>query len=96
MIDQLTNYKLSNSGCCYGVCDNASQIFDRYKNEIEDGKCIIIMTPIFKENQSVFGGWRWHKWGKYIGIQNHKNEYLADEEDIDMIYVYEIKELEDK
>ncbi len=75
---------------CYGVCDNIEQIFKKCP-EIQDKNrrfCISI-NPILRENQSQEGGWRWHKWGPYIGKHDIQCEYLADEDlsDIDQKYV---------
>lgn len=39
------------------------------------------------------GGWRWHKWGPYIGVQNPQCEYLYDEKNIDVVYTYHIYEI---
>jgi hypothetical protein len=68
----------------YGVADNIKQIKEYYKEEIEDknNKYVISLTPVWqeKENKGKGGGWRWHKWGKYIGKLNPKHEYLNDED----------------
>lgn len=68
----------------YGVADSIDQIKEYYKEEIEDTekKYIITATPVFqdKENKGKWGGWRWHKWGEYIGKLEPKCEYLDDEE----------------
>lgn len=68
----------------YGVADNLEQIKEYYKEEIADNenRYVIALTPVFqdKENKGKNDGWRWHKWGKYIGILNPKCEYLDDEE----------------
>lgn len=52
----------------YGVCDNYMQILDQCP-ELQDPNRIflITLTPIKKEKQSPKYGWRWHKWGEYIG-----------------------------
>lgn len=82
----------------YGVCDNASQVLLEYNKLLCEGLIsknnnhIITLTPIFKNEHT---GWRWHKWGKYIGVQERKHEYLIDEEDIEMVFVYNIQEMED-
>lgn len=75
----------------YGVCDNFQQILDKYKF-IEDceQKYVISLTPIFKSHQPEYDGWRWHKWGEYIGIHEIKHEYLYDEEDLDYVFVFHI------
>lgn len=80
----------------YGVCDNAEQAIEyadnlMWKNILETtDDYIILLVPMFKDSQPKFGGWRWHKWGIYIGEQNPEYEYLYDEKDIEMIYCFNI------
>ena len=89
--------------CNYGVADNASQVLDYYENYLltnysdymNDRKFIITMTPIFKEDQPEYGGWRWHKWGQYIGDFIPQCEYLYDEQGIDYVWVFTILEAEE-
>lgn len=68
----------------YGVADSIEQIKDYFKEEIDDlnRKYFIEFTPVFqdKENKGKGGGWRWHKWGEYIGKLDSKCEYLDDED----------------
>ena len=68
----------------YGVADNVEQIKDYFKKYINDKtkKYIISITPVFqeKEHAGEGGGWRWHKWGPYIGKLNPQYEYLDDED----------------
>ena len=68
----------------YGVADNIDQIKDYYKEEIvdKDKKYFIHLTPVWqeRENKGKGGGWRWHKWGEYIGKLNPQHEYLDDED----------------
>ncbi len=68
----------------YGVADNIEQIKEYYKEEIADStrKFFIHLTPVWqrKENAGKGGGWRWHKWGEYIGKLDPKCEYLDDED----------------
>lgn len=85
----------------YGVADSIEQIKEYFKEEIEDPdkKYFIACTPVFqeKENKGKGGGWRWHKWGQYIGKLNPQYEYLDDEEfgeDFEYVicfHIYEIK-----
>lgn len=85
----------------YGVADSVDQIKEYFKEEIEDPnrKFFITMTPVFqdKENKGKFGGWRWHKWGEYIGELNPQCEYLDDEDfgdDFEYVicfHLYEVK-----
>lgn len=68
----------------YGVADNIEQIKEYFKEEIRDpnNKYFITIDYIFQEpeNAGKGGGWRWHKWGPYIGNLDTKCEYLDDEE----------------
>jgi hypothetical protein len=45
-----------------------------------------------KANQPKEDGWRWRKWGQYIGALEPTCEYIADEPHIDKVYVYHIYE----
>lgn len=85
----------------YGVADNASQVLDYFDDlchehaeYMENHKFIILMTPIFKDSTKPFSGWRWHKWGRYIGKFDHRCEYLNDEVGIDYVYVFKILEVQ--
>lgn len=66
----------------YGVSDNIDQIKEYYKDWITKSDWVISVTPVFqhKENKGKGGGWRWHKWGPYIGKLNPQYEYLDDED----------------
>lgn len=107
-IQQLTNYKEARDfdsplyWCSHGVSDNASQVLDYYKHLLtvygdymNNHKFVILMTPIFREDQPKSGGWRWYKWGQYIGDFESKCEYLYDEEGIDYVWVFKILEVEE-
>lgn len=105
-IEHLTDYK-DVKNChspiywkSYGVADNASQVLDYYDSickehseYVKDKEFIIILTPIFRTNQPKEDGWRWHKWGQYIGKFEHKCEYLYDEENIDFVLCFKIVEV---
>lgn len=107
-IENLTDYKEVKNfespiyWCNYGVADNASQVLNYYDKLVEkhfeymnDRKFVILLTPIFKEDQPKNGGWRWHKWGQYIGKYNPQCEYLYDEDGIDYVYVFNILEIDE-
>jgi hypothetical protein len=66
----------------YGVADNIEQIKEYYKEEVLDKtkKYAICITPVWQDQQSSKDGWRWHKWGGYIGKLNPQYEYLYDED----------------
>lgn len=67
----------------YGVADNIEQIKEYYKEAIDDpnNNYTIFISQVFqnKENAGKGGGWRWHKWGPYIGKLDSQCEYLDDE-----------------
>lgn len=79
---------------CYGVCDNYQQIFAKCP-KIKDSTnryFLVSIMPVRKEDQSPDGGWRWHKWGPYIGKGEPTMEYLYDEPDFDVVYCYHVFE----
>lgn len=80
----------------YGVCDNYQQIL-KHHPEISDPnrKFVIALTKIVKSEQPSDGGWRWHKWGEYIGELNPRYEYIYNEDNtIQFVYCYHIYEME--
>lgn len=93
------NYALSGLSK-YGVCDNAHQVIAYYKpfwGELlnnQNKKYIVLMTPVLRAEEEAVGGWRWHKWGKYIGNQKPQHEYLYDDKHIDLVFTYNIIEVE--
>lgn len=85
----------------YGVCDNASQVldyydklFERYEEYMKDKLFVIFLTPIFRKDEPETGGWRWHKWGPYIGKYKPRCEYIHDEKGIDYVFCFHIYEVE--
>lgn len=81
----------------YGVADNIDQIKEYYKQEVSDTtkKYTISLTAVFQDRSNIGkgGGWRWHKWGKYIGELNPQYEYLDDEdfgEDFNYVIVFQL------
>lgn len=80
----------------YGVCDDIDQWKDYYSKLIDDEnrKFCVSFTAIHKKNEPERDGWRWHKWGAYIGNKNPQHEYIYDEDhDIETVYVYHIYEI---
>lgn len=84
----------------YGVADSVQQIKEFYKEEVEDteNKYFIYVTPVWQEleNKGKGGGWRWHKWGRYIGELDPQCEYLDDEDfgdDFEYILVFTIMKI---
>lgn len=78
---------------CYGVCDNVGQLLNACPElETVGREFTIVLTKITKAEQDPRGGWRWHKWGPYVGTQNPQHEYIYNEPDIEYVYVYHIYE----
>lgn len=81
--------------CNYGVCDNYQQILEQCPMLKESNRQFFITVKSVKKNeQSEIGGWRWHKWGPYIGTQEITTEYLYNEPIIEEVFVYHIYEKE--
>lgn len=92
----LSPYTEYNSGNSYGVCDNVQNFLDVFDEELKTSidKVFVTLTPIHKHEQYECDGWRWRKWGHYIGNQIPTTEYLYDEPLIDTIYLYHIYKLD--
>lgn len=81
----------------HGVADSIEQIKEYYKEEIEDQerKYFIECTPVF-QHKGERDGWRWCKWGEYIGTLDSQCEYLDDEDfgdDFKYIICFSINEV---
>lgn len=79
----------------YGVCDGAENALDVLKVLQDPARqFVLVLTKVTrdKENAGLGGGWRWHKWGEYIGRQQPTTEYLDDEPEIDSVYCYHVYE----
>lgn len=69
----------------YGVADTPEQAFEHAKQALakagRTGEHCVFVTHITKDlsNAGQGGGWRWHKWGEYIGKGAPMHEYLDDE-----------------
>lgn len=80
----------------YGVCDDYTQILEKYDNLLNNPNkhYVIGLSVVERKNQSLDCGWRWHKWGEYIGTQNPQHEYLYDDIHIDKVYCFHIYEID--
>jgi len=79
----------------YGVCDHWTQILARWP-ELDtdpDHRYLITLTPHRRADQPPNGGWRWHKWGPYIGVFKPQCEYLHDEPEVSEVFSFHIREL---
>lgn len=79
---------------CYGVCDDVEQLLAACPELVADPgrKFVVTVTRLRRENEPAEGGWRWRKWGPYIGTQGPQREYLHDEPAIEEILVYHVYE----
>lgn len=79
----------------YGVADTVQQVLDHFKAEVEHPTrwFILAITVIRKVDQPPQGGWRWHKWGPYLGTHKKQCEYLYDERGITQVLCFHFTEL---
>ena len=100
-LEDILNYSvdsffLFSSKGAFGTCDNHEQVLQRYPELYEDNDAYFVtLIKVRKEDQPEKGGWRWHKFGAYIGDKNPQKEYLADEPEIDEVYCYHIYKIVD-
>lgn len=75
----------------YGVCDGPLQFMQSIgaKLYLHEREFCVSLTRIAKSEQSE-GGWRWHKWGPYIGKQEPTTEYLRDEPLIEEVWCFHV------
>ena len=79
---------------CYGVCDSVEQLLEKCPElRTSTRKFAVSVHFLEKSKEPPEGGWRWRKWGPYIGTQTPTCEYLHDEPLIEHVYVYHIYEL---
>lgn len=79
----------------YGVSDSLQQVVERYPMIDEDPRPLVVIGSVIRRDaQPAYGGWRWHKWGEYIGVHEPQCEYLHDEPEIEQVWVWHIYEVE--
>lgn len=77
----------------YGVCDTPEQFLSSFGDLLErDPKGFVVsFTHVSKDAQPPEGGWRWEKWGPYVGKGRPSREYLVDESGFSSgVYCYHI------
>lgn len=80
----------------YGVCDDPEQVLDQYRVVLADSsrRFVISFMEVRRDEQPQEGGWRWHKWGPYIGTKQPEHEYLFDEDPcIDKVFCFHVSEV---
>lgn len=76
----------------YGVCDSVEQFHKKFGKELQDHteSFIVTFVEIRRDQQDSWGGWRYHKWGDYVGDQNPQHEYLYDDKHIDVVFTFSV------
>lgn len=77
-----------------GVCDTPEQAVDKLNLRERPERLFVLFVRIRRADQPMDGGWRWHKWGAYIGDKTPTREYLHDEPEIEEVYTYHVYELQ--
>lgn len=71
----------------FGVCDSVEQFHELHGRKLDAD--ILPWCAFFVHvaknpaNAGQRGGWRWHKWGEYVGTGTPTREYLDDEPGFD-------------
>lgn len=76
-----------------GVCDTPEQAVHKLGLRDRPEKFFISFVQLRRGDQPRDGGWRWHKWGPYIGDREPQCEYLHDEPQIEEVYTFHVYEL---
>lgn len=84
---------------CYGVCDSIEQFQAKFHERLEKDErtFCVFFTHIAKDkdNAGQGGGWRWHKWGPYVGEGKPECEYLDDEDGFENgVYTYHVYQID--
>lgn len=61
-----------------------------------DAVYLIRFYPVFNHHDGKTGGWRWHKWGSYLGKHTPKCQYLNEEKNIDYVLLWHLYPLKKK
>lgn len=75
----------------YGVCDSLDQLrgTEAWARIASDPRPMALVLTPFRRSDEGEQGWRWHKWGEYVGLQDPQCEYLYDEPIIELVYAFE-------
>jgi hypothetical protein len=63
----------------------------RFMELYPEYRLVLLMTPHVNTKDYSWGGWRWHKWGEYIGVHEPQHEYLSYEQGIDYVLSYDLE-----
>jgi hypothetical protein len=76
----------------FGVADSAEQFLAKFGKQLEESasRYVVGFTEALRSEEPSRGGWRWRKWGPYIGDRTPRCEYLRDEPEIDRVIVFDV------
>jgi len=80
----------------YGVCDSPDQFMAtgyRALADVPERRFFVTFVRVSRSEQPPDGGWRWHKWGEYIGLGQPTCEHLFDEPLIEEVYTFHVYEI---
>jgi hypothetical protein len=82
-------------GYVYGVCDSVAQFMNDYYYTIDavEGNWIVSLEEVYRADQPKYDGWRWAKWGPYLGEEQRTSDYLVNEQFIDKVCVFNLYHL---
>jgi len=77
---------------CYGVCDSPAQLSEMVAAQLDKlaDEFVVALVRLRRSEEPPEGGWRWHKWGPYIGTRHPQHEYLAHEPEIEEVWTYHV------
>lgn len=82
-------------GSGYGVCDYPEQVLERYPHYADDDvPRALTFVEVRREHEPASGGWRYHKWGTYIGKQRPVHEYLYHDTHIDPVWTFSVHKVD--
>lgn len=74
----------------YGVADSISQVLARNTGRLEHpAREYVLSVWAVRRHQEGERGWRWRKWGEYIGSRKPTYEFLRDEPEIKRAVYFE-------
>lgn len=76
----------------YGVADSVEQFLTKYGQLLRDSPVAFAVgfTEVKRADEPREGGWRWHKWGEYVGEERPACEYLHDEPEIESVVTFSV------
>lgn len=81
----------------FGVVDHWTQLPLQLLDEPQHGNLLVYLGRHRRADQPESGGWRWHKWGPYLGVHSPETsteyEYLYDAIDVVEVWSYCVVEV---